>query len=176
MDDRTYHRLVSSCIDHFLTVLGPLLDRWAEGKTVRWKESAGGEEGVEVHGRAHSQVEDHQDFRQLFEDDMAAFLREEGCSQADFIEVIRRAHAEGAPGTESLGSLVIETMKAIDDFESFANFMDNATASSDDGDDDFGCSREEKDGLRCRQESKDSEHDPDSQEECSGSAPRRKRK
>lgn len=56
MDDRTYHRLVGSCIDHFLTVLGPRLDRWAEDKSVRWKENAGSDEAVEVHGRAHWQA------------------------------------------------------------------------------------------------------------------------
>lgn len=39
--------------------------------------------------------------RRLFEDDMAAFLRKEDCSQADFIAVLRRAYAEEAPGTES---------------------------------------------------------------------------
>lgn len=56
MDDQTYHRLVNSCIDHFLTVLGPRLDHWAEGKTARWKESAADEAAVETQGRAHWQA------------------------------------------------------------------------------------------------------------------------
>ncbi|CAM9524613.1 unnamed protein product [Scytosiphon promiscuus] len=173
MDDRTYHRLVSSCIDHFLTVLGPCLDQWAEGKIVRWKKSAGDEDAVEVHGRAHWQFEDHEEFRRLFEDDMAAFLREEDCSQADFVAVLRRAHAEGAPGTENLGSLVIETMKAIDDFESFANFMDNTAADSDHDDDCSGCSAEKKDAMRCRQESKENKLDVQERDEIDSNCQRK---
>lgn len=39
--------------------------------------------------------------RRLFEDDMADFLKEEDCSQAEFVAVLRRAHTEGTPGTES---------------------------------------------------------------------------
>lgn len=40
--------------------------------------------------------------RNLFEDIMAVFLREESCTQADFNAVLTRAHAEGSPpGTES---------------------------------------------------------------------------
>lgn len=73
-----------------------------------------------------------------------------------------------------LGSLVIETMKAIDDFESFANFMDNAAASSDDDDDVSGCSGEKKDDTRCcPQDSKDSE---DGSHECRGNVSNCRRK
>lgn len=32
---------------------------------------------------------------------MAVFLREEGCSKADFAAVLTRAYAEGAPRAES---------------------------------------------------------------------------
>lgn len=32
---------------------------------------------------------------------MSAFLRKESCAQADFVAVLKRAHAEGAAGTES---------------------------------------------------------------------------
>lgn len=45
-----------------------------------------------------------------------------------------------------LGSLVIETMTAVDDFESFTNFMDNAVADED-GDDD-GCASEDEERKR----------------------------
>lgn len=40
--------------------------------------------------------------------------------------------------------MVIETMTAVDDFESFANFMDTAVAGGEDGDD----GRDEEEGKR----------------------------
>lgn len=43
-----------------------------------------------------------------------------------------------------MGGLVIETMTAVDDFESFANFMDNAVTGDEDDDDGGG----EEEGKR----------------------------
>lgn len=54
---------------------------------------------------------------------MATFLREENCTLEDFVLVLKRAHAEGVSGTESMGSLLVEAMSAVDDFESIAFFM-----------------------------------------------------
>lgn len=47
------------------------------------------------------QAEYHEEFRNLFEQEMAVFLRQEGCSQADFAAVLTRAFAERAPQAES---------------------------------------------------------------------------
>ncbi|CAM9422334.1 unnamed protein product [Ectocarpus sp. 13 AM-2016] len=130
MNDCTYNRLVNSCVDHFLEVLGPQLDRWAETKASRWKDNVEDEQAIEDEGHTHWQARTLKRFKlaKLFEQVMAAFLRDENCTQADFAAVLTRAHAEGAHGKESLGSLVIETMTAVDDFESFTNFMNNAVA------------------------------------------------
>lgn len=59
MDDKTYHRLLNSCIDHVVTVLGPRLDEWAEGRTERWKNWARDEKTVQEEGRAHWQARHH---------------------------------------------------------------------------------------------------------------------
>lgn len=56
MDDKSYHRLLNSCIDHVIKVLGPRLDEWAKGKTGRWKSWATDEKAVREEGRAHWQV------------------------------------------------------------------------------------------------------------------------
>ncbi|CAB1112506.1 unnamed protein product [Ectocarpus sp. CCAP 1310/34] len=89
---------------------------------------------------------------------MAAFLRDENCTQADFAAVLTRAHAEGALGKESLGSLVIETMTAVDEFESFTNFMNNTVAGehedNSDGAPDYTTVQDgEEESKRCRLES-----------------------
>ncbi|CAM9525270.1 unnamed protein product [Ectocarpus fasciculatus] len=167
MDDCTYTRLVNSCVDHFLEVLGPRLDRWAETKARRWKENVEDEKVIEDEGHAHWQARtlgrfNLAHFMKLFEQVMAVFLRDENCTQADFAAVLTRAHAEGALGKESLGSLVIETMTAVDDFESFTNFMNNAVAGEDedDSDDAHGSAAipdGEEEGKRCRLESEGSE-------------------
>ena len=57
MDDKTYHRLLNACIDHVLTRLGPRLDRWAEGRAERWRQSwARDEKTIEREGREHWQA------------------------------------------------------------------------------------------------------------------------
>lgn len=47
------------------------------------------------------QAKYHEEFRKLFEEEMADFISEEGCTQADFVAVLTRAHAEREPGSES---------------------------------------------------------------------------
>lgn len=56
MDDCTYNRLVNSCVDHFLEVLGPRLDRWAETKARRWTDNVEDEKVIENEGYAHWQA------------------------------------------------------------------------------------------------------------------------
>lgn len=74
-----------------------------------------------------------------------------------------------------LGSLVIETMTAVDDFESFTNFMNNAVAGEDEDDSDGAHGNAaipdgEEEGKRCRLESEGSEGSNE------GNAARRRRK
>ncbi|CAM9684855.1 unnamed protein product [Ectocarpus sp. 12 AP-2014] len=178
MDDSTYCRLVNSCVDHFLEVLGPRLDRWAETKARRWKDNVEDEQVIEDEGHAHWQFEDHQDFRKLFEQVMAAFLRDENCTQADFAAVLTRAQAEVALGKESLGSLVIETMTAVDDFESFTSFMNNAVAGEHEDNSDAApeiaaVQDGEEESKRCQLESDSSDG---SNEGAADTAARRRRK
>lgn len=77
-----------------------------------------------------------------------------------------------------LGSLAIETMTAVDDFESFINFMNNAVADEDEDDSDGAYGNAavqdgEEEGKRCRLESEDSEG---SNERDADNAARRRRK
>ncbi|CAN0015722.1 unnamed protein product [Ectocarpus sp. 4 AP-2014] len=180
MDDCTYYRLVNSCVDHFLEVLGPRLDRWAETKARRWKDDVEDEQVIEDEGHALWQARTLRRFKlaKLFEQVMAAFLRDENCTQTDFAAVLTRAHAEGALGKESLGSLVIETMTAVDDFESFTNFMNNAVGGEDEDDSDGAPENTavqdgEEESKRCRLESDGSDG---SNEGAADTAARRRRK
>lgn len=52
MDNETYHRLTNMCVDHFLEVLQPRLDQWAERKAKRWQEYA----DQAAKGRGHWQA------------------------------------------------------------------------------------------------------------------------
>lgn len=58
MDDQEYYRLLNSCIDHFLGVLGPRLDQWAQGKAERWRLGTSDEDTIREEGRPHWQVRD----------------------------------------------------------------------------------------------------------------------
>lgn len=52
-------------------------------------------------GWLHQKAEYHEEFRNVFEEEMTAFLKEEDCSQADFAAVLTRAYTERAPQAES---------------------------------------------------------------------------
>lgn len=72
------------------------------------------------------------------------------------------------------GSLVIETMTAIDDFESFVNFMDNAAGDdSSDNIDDDDSRGEEEEGKRCRRQ--DSQGSECGRRESAGAARSRRK-
>lgn len=79
---------------------------------------------------------------------MSTFLAEESCTQADFVAIIKRAHREGAAGTENMGSLLVDAMSAIDDFESFAFFMGTVVADGTASERDRCCRREGGEGAK----------------------------
>lgn len=112
--------------------------------------------------------------RKLFEEGMSAFLAEEGCTQADFVAIIKRAHREGVAGTENMGSLLVDAMSAIDDFESFVFFMGTVVVDEASGDR-HRRKREDKgqtDGAY-HQRSDDRQHDETQKDVAAGTARRR---
>lgn len=129
-EDHAYWRLTGRAVSHFCEKVQPALDEWAQGARKRWDAELQDEQTS--HDGAGFSLWQHSDFREfqgVFEEQMAEFLEAENCTMETFRTVLQRAQTESDAGVESLGSLFLMALSAIDDFEAFTFFMKSTLES-----------------------------------------------